>query len=86
MSEGITLFFGMGRDGQPVERTRTEYPYSFDDYVSYTNLEQTLANDSAYTECVDGTTGNTKRCCASISIRTSTTGMAASAEGRGFSA
>jgi hypothetical protein len=50
MSEGIPLFFGMGRDGQPVERTRTEYPYSFDDYVSYTNVEQTLANDSAYTD------------------------------------
>jgi hypothetical protein len=47
----LALFFGgKGRDGKPVERTRQDYPYSFDDYLSYENTAQPLANNSMYTD------------------------------------
>lgn len=44
------IFGGRGRDGKPVTRTRQEYPYSFDDYISYENRDQPLANNSMYTD------------------------------------
>lgn len=47
---GFFLNGGIGRNGEPVERTRAEYPYTFDDYLSYQSAQQTAANDSAYTD------------------------------------
>ena len=50
MSLGFFIFGGIGRDRNPVERTRQQYPYNFDDYLSYENTEQPLANNSLYTD------------------------------------
>jgi hypothetical protein len=50
MSLGFFIFGGIGRDRQPVERKRQDYPYSFDDYLSYENTDQPLANNSTYTD------------------------------------
>jgi hypothetical protein len=47
---GFFMFGGVGRDRKPVQRTRQSHPYSFDDYLSFENTDQPLANESLYTD------------------------------------
>jgi hypothetical protein len=41
---------GIGRDRKPVKPTRQTDPHNFDDYLSFENAKQPLANDSLYVD------------------------------------
>jgi hypothetical protein len=49
-ADGIARYSGVDIDGKPVERSRGEFPYSYDGYVTYRNGSNDDIDSDVYTD------------------------------------